>query len=187
MAASRDAASASPPNADFVRLFVANQRRIHAFIRTMVPNGVDAEEVLQETSITGWSKFPTVADRLIGNPDAFVMWSCTIARYEALKHYRKHKPKLPLSEQALEDIADRQIQQAEYLEMRHRTLATCLGKLSTRDRDLVRRRFDLDQRPREIAEQLGQPVNSVYKALQRIRGSLWECANRMMRAEGYSR
>jgi DNA-directed RNA polymerase specialized sigma24 family protein len=35
----------------------------------------------------------------------------------------------------------------------------------------------------EIAERLGRPVNTVYKALQRIRNSLLDCVDRTLRAQ----
>ena len=42
---------------DFLRLFLSNQRAILCYIRSMVPAVQDADDILQETSITLWSKF----------------------------------------------------------------------------------------------------------------------------------
>jgi RNA polymerase sigma-70 factor, ECF subfamily len=178
-------ATSGPWQGEYVQLFVANQRRIHAFIRTLVPNQADSEEVLQETSLTGWGKFAEVAAGLVGSPDSFVSWICTIARYEALKHYRKQKAyRIPFTEALLEDLAERQQRQTEYLEMRYRSLAICMQKLSTRDRELLQHRYGMNAKPKQIADRTGRPLNTIYKGLQRIRAALLECVDRVLRAEG---
>jgi RNA polymerase sigma-70 factor (ECF subfamily) len=173
---------------EYVQLFVANQRRIHAFIRSLVPHALDSEDVLQETSITGCQKFPEVAERLISSPEAFVTWACTIAKFEALKHFRKKKAsQLPVTEELLEQLADRHQQQSEYLEMRYRALTHCVQKLSPKDRLLLQHRYETDARPQQIAASTGRPLNSVYKGLQRIRASLLVCIDRVIRSEGSSK
>jgi RNA polymerase sigma-70 factor (ECF subfamily) len=48
---------------EFVQLFAQSSRRIYAYIRTLVPNQADAEDVFQETSKVLWEKF---ADYEIG-------------------------------------------------------------------------------------------------------------------------
>ena len=42
---------------EFIRLLMENERRIYAYILTLLGNGADAEDVLQETSIILWDKF----------------------------------------------------------------------------------------------------------------------------------
>jgi len=46
---------------EFIRLLMENERRIYAYIRTLIGNNADAEDVLQETSITLWDKFSASA------------------------------------------------------------------------------------------------------------------------------
>ena len=41
----------------FLRLFLQNQRRLYAYILTLLPNRADADDVLQETSLVMWDKF----------------------------------------------------------------------------------------------------------------------------------
>jgi RNA polymerase sigma-70 factor (ECF subfamily) len=173
----------------FIRLFVANQRRIHAFIRTLIPNTADADDVLQETSITGLAKFPSTFVQRGEKPkqldaEDFVAWICTIARYEALKWCRRSQRGRALFSEALaEELADCHIRQLEYLEWRHDALNACLKKLTARDRVLLMFRYESNLTGPEIAERLGKPVNTVYKALQRIRSSLLDCVDRTLRAQ----
>ena len=48
----------SDPQIEFVRLLLRHERRIYAFIRSLLPNRDDAEDVLQETSIVLWKGRP---------------------------------------------------------------------------------------------------------------------------------
>ena len=49
-----DASSAE----EFVRLFSKSQHRILGFVHTLVPNLAEAEDILQETSVILWKKWP---------------------------------------------------------------------------------------------------------------------------------
>jgi RNA polymerase sigma-70 factor (ECF subfamily) len=66
-------------------------------------------------------------------------------------------------------------------------LTVCVQKLSQADRELLQRRYEFDAKPQQIADQIGRPVNSVYKGLQRIRAALMVCVERVLRAEGFAR
>ena len=72
----------------FIRLFVANQRRVHAFIRTLVPNTADADDILQETSITGLAKFstPSCATNASAGKSAWKSSSPGSARSRGTRH-----------------------------------------------------------------------------------------------------
>ncbi|MFT5300710.1 MAG: RNA polymerase sigma-70 factor (ECF subfamily) [Mariniblastus sp.] len=48
-----------PPNPrQFIGLLMEHERRIYAYIRTLMGNSSDADDVLQETSMVMWDKFP---------------------------------------------------------------------------------------------------------------------------------
>lgn len=175
----------------FVRLFVAHQRRIHGFIRTMIPHANDADDVLQETSIVGLSKFSSSflrgrqADQFC--LEEFVAWVCTIARFEALKCCRqKKRGRLLFSEGLSEQLAESYAGQLEYLESRHEALKGCLEKLSDADRTVLLYHYESNLTGPEISTRLGRPLNTVYKALRRIRNALLECVHRTIRAEGHA-
>ena len=115
-------------NEEFVRLFVENQRRVHAFIATLLPNLSDAEDVLQETSVTAWRKF----DDFRSGTD-FVRWACTIARLEVLKFRRQQKSgRLLFNDALVEGLADHQMSQSDRWDNWSQALADCLAKLRAR-------------------------------------------------------
>src|SRR6266566_4360654 len=68
----------------FLRLFLQNERRLYAYILTLLPNRADADDVLQEASLVMWDKFEEEHP-----PDDFAAWGCRIAYFKVLDAYRK--------------------------------------------------------------------------------------------------
>ena len=57
-------------------------------------------------------------------------------------------------------------------------LRRCIAGLPPRDRELIGRRYAPKATCQSVAKALGRPVRWVYKAVSRIRKSLWECLSR---------
>ena len=71
---------------EFVRIYSTNQSRIMRFIQCLVPKYSEAEDILQETSVVLWKKWPEY------QPDKdFVTWACGIARLEVFRMLRQNK------------------------------------------------------------------------------------------------
>jgi len=70
-------------NADFVRLLKRYDRRLAAYVFSLVPDWNDAEDILQDTWVRLWEQF----DEYRQGED-FGVWACTIARYLVMA-YRK--------------------------------------------------------------------------------------------------
>ena len=86
----------------FIRLFVAQEGRLRAFLRTLVPSLGELDEVMQETSLVAWQKF----SQFEPGTD-FLAWVATIARFEALRWRRdRAADRLVFSEQLCELLAD---------------------------------------------------------------------------------
>jgi RNA polymerase sigma-70 factor, ECF subfamily len=171
--------SSDQRNEEFVRLFVENQRRVHAFIATLLPNLSDAEDVLQETSVTAWRKF---GDFCSGTD--FVRWACTIARLEVLKFRRQQKSgRLLFNDALLESLADQQMNQSDVWRNSSQALADCLAKLCATDRELFLCCCRSGTTTKQVAAQLQRPANTVYKAFSRIRKALLDCIQRTVSRE----
>jgi RNA polymerase sigma-70 factor, ECF subfamily len=170
-------------NEEFVRLFVENQRRVHAFIATLLPNLSDAEDVLQETSVTAWRKF----DDFRSGTD-FVRWACTIARLEVLKFRRQQKSgRLLFNDALVEGLADHQMNQSGMWDKWSQALADCLAKLRVADRELFLWCCHSGSTVKQVAAQLHRPTNTVYKAFGRIRKALLDCVQRAVSREEHER
>jgi RNA polymerase sigma factor (sigma-70 family) len=72
------------------------------------------------------------------------------------------------------------------LRARSAALADCLDRLKEGDRSLLRLYYDEELTMPRIAEDQNRPVNTLYKALQRIRQSLRLCIDSRLASEGRS-
>jgi RNA polymerase sigma-70 factor (ECF subfamily) len=75
-----------PPDKNrlFLSLFLQNQRRLYAYVLTLLPNRADADDVLQETCLVTWDKFDA------GQPPAdFLAWARRVAYHKVLDFYKK--------------------------------------------------------------------------------------------------
>jgi RNA polymerase sigma-70 factor (ECF subfamily) len=120
----------------FLRLLLAHQRRIFAYVLALVPHWSDAEDVVQETSAVLWRKF----DDFEPGTD-FAAWALSVARYQVL-NFRKKQRRGPgrLSDQTVEALAERLLAVERQADARLTALENCLQKLSSKDRDLVQLR-----------------------------------------------
>ena len=114
----------------FLRLFLQNKRRVHAYILTLLPNRADAEDVLQEASLVMWDKFD---DR--HPPDDFAAWGCRIAYFKVLDFCKKNqRSRVCFSQAMLERVAETAVEQAGPLRLFvHNHVGLCL-----RSRELSR-------------------------------------------------
>ncbi len=165
--------------AEFTRLFVRHQRVLFGYLVNQLGNTADAEEVLQETSVvllTEWEKFTPGSN--------FVAWACRIALNQVHRFRRQQKRIGPqLDGDLLEQIASEGAERWQLAEQRRGALQTCLGKLSTSDREMIAAIYGESTTMAAAAEKLGRPVNTVYKGVQRIRKVLLDCIQRTLRAE----
>jgi RNA polymerase sigma-70 factor, ECF subfamily len=169
-------------NRPFLRLFLQNQRGLYAYVLTLLPNRADADDVLQETSLVMWDKFDADAP-----PTDFLAWGRRIAYHKVLDFYKKAtRAQARLSRVFVERIAQSTSIEAESLrsEERRTALAACIEKLPPRDRDLLNRRFAEGATTVSTSEQLGRSVEAVYKALAKLRQSLFDCVQKSLAKEG---
>jgi RNA polymerase sigma-70 factor (ECF subfamily) len=169
-------------NRQFLRLFLQNQRRLYAYILTLLPNRADADDVLQETSLAMWDRFD--ADR---PPTDFLAWGRGFAYHKVLDFYKKaERAKARLSRVFVQRLAETSVAQAEGLQLdaRREALSRCVEKLTPRDRDLLARRFADGATTQATAQQVGRSVDAVYKALAKLRETLFDCVQKSLAREG---
>src|SRR5262245_51102448 len=166
----------------FLRLFLQNQRRLYAYVLTLLPNRADADDVFQEASLVMWDKFDE--DR---PPDDFAAWGCRIAYFKVLDFSKKRqRGRVMFSQEMLERIGETAIEQSAALQLdeRREALAGCLDKLAYRDRDLLALRFAEGASVQSTAVRFNRSPDAVYKALARIRRALFDCVTRALAKGG---
>jgi RNA polymerase sigma-70 factor (ECF subfamily) len=168
----------------FLGLFLKAERRIFAYIFTLLPHRADAEDVLQEVSKLMWEKFDEASP-----PEDFVGWACRIAFYKVMEHRRSaRRQRVIFSDSMLERVAETVSEHAAALRLDERrdALACCLGKLGRVDRQLLEERFKEGATVQTVAERLGRSADGVYKALARVRRALHDCIERTIAAGGHA-
>jgi len=160
-------------SAELVQLMMQNQRRIFAYIMTLVPSRTDAEDILQEASLTICEKF---SEFKIGTN--FYSWACQIAYWKVRAARKKFATsKVVFNEEVLEVISQTRVELEEELDYRHGALSRCLQKLNERDRRMVLVRYESGHNVKAAAQACGRTIQGAYKALTRIRKNLYDCVN----------
>jgi RNA polymerase sigma-70 factor (ECF subfamily) len=161
----------------FLALFTKCQGRIQAFIRALVHDPTQADDVFQATSLVLWRSFATF------RRDAeFLPWALGTARHQVLLHWRtRRRDRHVFSEALLADLADATTAAVESAEARLAALEGCIAGLPERQRDLVRMFYGENQSAAAIAERWGRTVHAVYKALKVMRRALFDCVSRKLR------
>lgn len=174
--------SSAPPHdrmAEFVELYSRHYARLQFYVMALMPSANDAADVLQETSLVLWRKF---GDFQTGTN--YFAWACKIARLQAMKHReRQGRCGRLLDESVFELIADEAASDEAAVAVPLAALEHCIGKLSTMDSSLIRRRYQPGMTVKQLAEDVGRSANSLSKSLGRIRRALLECLARSAAAE----
>ena len=161
----------------FLALFTKCQGRLQAFIRTLVHDPSQADDVFQATSLVLWRSFATF------RRDAeFLPWALGTARHQVLLHWRtRRRDRHVFSDDLLADLADVAEARIDVAETRLAALENCMASLSERQRDLVRMFYGEHQPAATIAKHWGRSVHAVYKALKVMRQALFDCVSRKLR------
>jgi RNA polymerase sigma-70 factor len=173
--------SADERHEAFIRLLTAHHKRIHGFIRAVVPRWSDADDIMQETVMTMWRKFGEF------QPETnFAAWGIAIARYAIQKFRNKSAVSMVFSDEALERVFSHYSVMLKDMDERVEALEHCVTLLKDRDRQLVRMRYEQGLRAGAMADRMGLSVHGVYKAMQRIHNMLLRCVRRRLVEMGIS-
>ena len=104
--------------------------------------------------------------------------------FEVLKFRQTaRRDRLLFSDALVGALAEQRAADADVLEERRLALRECLKKLGPRDRVLIEHRYGGAETIKQIAKRLGRPANTLYKAFERIRRTLFECINKTVSAK----
>ncbi|MFN3160770.1 MAG: sigma-70 family RNA polymerase sigma factor [Rubinisphaera brasiliensis] len=166
----------SGPDREFIQQFVKAQRRLYLYLLAQTADPGLAEEVLQNTNVvilSKWTQFEPGTN--------FLAWVYRIASLELLKYRQKRRRgRLMFDDEFIQSVAETVEELDESSEPRRQALATCLGKLRPRDREIIQLRYQLGNNGQKLSETLDRPLNSIYQSLSRIRRTLFECIQREM-------
>lgn len=171
--------NASDSSEELVRLIAQAQRRLYAFVLTLVRRPSDVEDILQEVNVVLWRKRDTYR---LGTD--FFAWAFEIARLQVLAFRgRQVRREDPFDHALLEDIADAARSESALYDRRETALRACLEKLPPKQRDLIVRRYQPDVAVNSLAAEMGKTAKAVSESLRRIREVLRQCIERALAAE----
>lgn len=167
-------------NREFVRLLAEHERRLSAYVHTVIPLWQDAEDVLQNTKLRLWEQF----DSFQAGTD-FVGWAFTVAGYMVRAHRtRCQRQRLCFSDELLAKIAQyMSAPSASIREDRLLALMECVRTLNDASRVLLHRFCTKNQQIKELARELGQSAPATRMALLRVRRSLYDCVQKRLHEE----
>jgi RNA polymerase sigma-70 factor (ECF subfamily) len=156
---------------EFARLLTTYQRTLYTFIRSLVSNPADADEVWQNTNVVLLRK----ADQFEGGTN-FRAWVLQVAQWEVFNFRRRQQTRnRVLSDATVDQLADEMRGRRENESARLDALRTCLTKLRPADRELIHLRYQQQARCADLAGRLGRSRDAIYRAITRIRRMLLAC------------
>jgi RNA polymerase sigma-70 factor (ECF subfamily) len=168
-----------PSPEEFVFLLARHERLLGAYVSTLVPHPMDADDVLQEAKLVMWRAF--------GQFQAgtnFAAWSRKIAFHQVLAYRKKRKrDRLEFSEAFLNAVAEEMEVSGAELEERERVLHGCMAKLPAEQREVLRLRYLEGLELDAMAEQLGRSKIALYRQLSRVRHLLHGCVSRVLKEQ----
>jgi RNA polymerase sigma-70 factor (ECF subfamily) len=165
---------------EFASLYQMHARELYCYIRTLVPNQTDAEDTFQDVSAVLWQKFGQFQ-----SGTNFMAWAARVAKYCVLnlRDYQR-RSKVIINNEFIEAVAGEFGETKETIDAHFRALADCYTRLSSADRKLVDNRYQGGTSIKDLAEQMGRPLRTVYRLFERIHITLLNCIERKIRKEG---
>ena len=166
---------AESPDDKFISLLIANQNRVFRFLMTLVPRREDAEDLLQQTSVTLWKR----RDKFDPSAGEFASWACAIAHNHVRNFRRKETTRRNILSAEIERmLIDTRAVHSSLMDEWQQALGLCLNKLTPHQRKIVTECYAEDSKIKDAAEESGKSPNAIYKMLRRIRALLYECIRR---------
>lgn len=166
-------------NDSYSKELLAVQRRLYIHILTLLPNLVDAADVLQETNAVLLQK----KDEFRPGTN-FGAWACQIAYFQVLA-YRKRQRRdrhlfggTELLERMAPEVTGRVLESNQDQALAR--LQECMSEVSGRDREMLDLRYRVELSSEAIGDRLGRTATAVRRQLWRIRVNLLQCLERKL-------
>jgi RNA polymerase sigma-70 factor (ECF subfamily) len=150
----------------FIKLYLANERRIYGYVRALIPSWTDVDDIIQETASVMWSKF-----NQFEKGTNFPAWALKIAHLQVLNYCKiRKKDRLCFNDSVLESIA-------------HKSLSDVQNTDQSNELSLIQMRYEPGGSTKSVSQQTGKNLHVLYRHLNKIHAKLLMCIRRTM-AEG---
>ncbi len=156
---------------EFVQQLTDAQHWLRAYLRALLRNNEQADELLQRTNLVMWEK-----SEQFKPGTNFRAWACKVARFEVLAFRKQQsRDRLVFGEAAFEVIAAEAERRVESDGDLRESLEACLGRLPNAEQKLLAMRYSSNTPVKEIARTSGRTVDAISTSLYRIRQALLKC------------
>src|ERR1700743_426501 len=153
-----ESASPNSSSEQFITLLNAAHGRLLGFLRVILGNNADAEDVLQRASLTIWRKFAEFDQSL-----DFFAWASSFAFYEAKNFQRvAARSRLHFDDDLMNRLAEERVADLEHRDARLAAMDRCIEELDHASRDLVREFYLNETQIDALAERLGRAPQTLY-------------------------
>lgn len=174
------------PSADrhdeFMELFLEHQPRIYGYVRSLLLQKSDADDVMQETASVLWKKFNEFE-----RDTHFDRWAFRVAFHQVRK-FRQSKAReakrISFSDEVLDLLSEEARSVLDRTEETAAALELCLRKLPEKDRRTVALRYEDGATNRSVAAQIGKSESVVSRTLSRAHDSLMRCVSLQLKLDG---
>ena len=167
---------------EFMQLFLEHQPKIHAYVRSLLYQRADADDVMQETASVLWRKFDQFE-----KGTRFDRWAFRTA-YHQVRYFRQKKAREATRLQFGGDLVETLSAEAEeFLENTEETMAAlerCVQKLPTREQEMIQWRFEPGGTNREFSKRIGKSEYVVSRTMNRVYESLMRCVSLQLKFHG---
>ena len=163
------------PSLEFIQELTLVQRRLYAYILTLVPNRAEAEDILQEANMVLCRKSCEYDPKL-----NFQGWAYRISRYQVMAYLKKRKRENLLISGDIVDLLAEEIEDTSRFDLMRNALSFCMENLTEKSRKVARLRFESNLPLAEIANKLGKPIGTISATLYRIRKNLALCVRKKL-------
>ena len=164
----------------FLKLYLANEKRINGYVRAIIPNWSDVDDVVQEIATVMWSKFIEFE-----KDTNFTAWALKIAHFQVLNYYKMRKNnKLYFSEDTISALSENLTSKRPRIDERLSILKKCLQKLSSDELLLIQMRYEPGSSTKSVSRQTGQELHLLYRFLNKIHAKLLLCIRRTLAESG---
>lgn len=151
--------------------WTAAQRTVAAFVRTLITDFHDAEDVLQRVAVALVRKYAQYDPQR-----PFVAWAIGVAKHECLAFLRQHRrERLLFDDSLLEKIAESYQREAQKSSPYLQFLEECIQELAGRARRAIQLRYVNNLKAVQIAEKMNISPGAARMLLNRARALLREC------------
>jgi RNA polymerase sigma-70 factor (ECF subfamily) len=164
-------------NEQFVDLVREHQSGLRAFIRSLGVDPMWVDDLAQEALVIAYERRADYDENL-----SFRNWVWGIAKHCVLNERRKLARRSRILQENITDIllatSGDSPEPEEWTDddrFRAAALKICLEEMPERSRELLRRRYELEMKATDLAEEFNMNPPALRKALERIRTAIRHC------------